>query len=56
MWEHAYYIVYRNERPKFVDAVLANLVDWEFVAQNLDGEGIGRADQEADAKTPEMAE
>ncbi|HEX8584922.1 MAG TPA: superoxide dismutase [Allosphingosinicella sp.] len=46
VWEHAYYIDYRNARPAFVDAVLGNLVNWEFVAQNLDGEGIGRADQE----------
>ena len=46
VWEHAYYIDYRNARPDFVDAVLGNLVNWEFVAQNLDGEGIKRADQE----------
>ena len=46
VWEHAYYIDYRNARPAFVDAVLGNLVNWEFVAQNLDGDGIGRADQE----------
>jgi Fe-Mn family superoxide dismutase len=47
VWEHAYYIDYRNARPAFVDAVLTNLVNWEFVAQNLDGEGIRRADQES---------
>ena len=46
VWEHAYYIDYRNQRPAFVDAVLNNLVNWEFVAQNLDGNGIARADQE----------
>ncbi|MDB5691478.1 MAG: superoxide dismutase [Alphaproteobacteria bacterium] len=46
LWEHAYYIDYRNERPVFVDALLANLVNWEFVAQNLDGGGIRRADQQ----------
>jgi Fe-Mn family superoxide dismutase len=46
VWEHAYYIDYRNARPAFVDAVLTNLVNWEFVAQNLDGEGVRRADQE----------
>jgi Fe-Mn family superoxide dismutase len=46
VWEHAYYIDYRNARPAFVDAVLSNLVNWEFVAQNLDGDGIRRADQE----------
>lgn len=46
VWEHAYYIDYRNDRPKFATAVLSNIVNWEFVAQNLDGQGAGRADQE----------
>jgi len=48
VWEHAYYIDYRNARPKFVDAVLGNLINWEFVAQNLDGGGVARADQPAE--------
>jgi len=47
VWEHAYYIDYRNARPAFVDAVLGNLVNWEFVAQNLEGDGVRRADQES---------
>jgi len=46
VWEHAYYIDYRNERPRFVTSVLSNIVNWDFVAQNLDGQGAGRADQE----------
>jgi Fe-Mn family superoxide dismutase len=46
VWEHAYYIDYRNARPDFVDALLGNLVNWEFVAKNLDGAGVKRADQE----------
>jgi Fe-Mn family superoxide dismutase len=46
VWEHAYYIDYRNERPKFVGAVLKNIINWDFVAQNLDGQGDHRADQE----------
>jgi Fe-Mn family superoxide dismutase len=46
VWEHAYYIDYRNARPEFVDAVVDNLINWEFVARNLDGNGVGRADQE----------
>jgi Fe-Mn family superoxide dismutase len=45
LWEHAYYIDYRNARPAYLDAVLANLINWEFVAKNLDGQGISRADQ-----------
>ena len=46
VWEHAYYIDYRNERPKFVTSVLSNIVNWDFVAQNLDGKGADRANQE----------
>jgi superoxide dismutase, Fe-Mn family len=46
LWEHAYYVDYRNRRPDFADAVLANIVNWEFVAGNLDGDGVARADQQ----------
>lgn len=46
VWEHAYYIDYRNARPDFAEKVLGNIVNWEFVAQNLDGQGESRADQE----------
>jgi len=34
VWEHAYYIDYRNARPKFVEGFW-NLVNWEFVNSNL---------------------
>jgi superoxide dismutase, Fe-Mn family len=46
VWEHAYYIDYRNARPKFAETILANCVNWDFVSQNLDGQGAARADQE----------
>jgi len=46
VWEHAYYIDYRNARPKFAETVLGNIVNWDFVARNLDGDGISRADQQ----------
>lgn len=45
VWEHAYYIDYRNARPSYLDALLEKAINWEFVAQNLDGEGVSRADQ-----------
>lgn len=34
VWEHAYYVDYRNARPKYVEAFW-KLVNWEFVAKNL---------------------
>lgn len=35
VWEHAYYIDFRNARPAFIKNFLDNLVNWDFVAQNL---------------------
>ncbi|MCC7394444.1 MAG: superoxide dismutase [Sphingomonadaceae bacterium] len=45
VWEHAYYIDHRNARPAYAEGVLRNAINWEFVAQNLDGAGASRADQ-----------
>ena len=45
VWEHAYYLDYQNARPDYVSALLDNGIDWDFVAKNLDGEGVSRADQ-----------
>jgi Fe-Mn family superoxide dismutase len=35
VWEHAYYIDYRNARPKYIDTFFKHLVNWEFALQNL---------------------
>ncbi|TDP84544.1 Fe-Mn family superoxide dismutase [Aquabacterium commune] len=35
VWEHAYYIDYRNARPKFVEVFLNSLVNWDFAAANF---------------------
>ncbi len=45
VWEHAYYIDYRNLRPNYAERLLKDAINWDFVAQNLDGEGASRADQ-----------
>ena len=33
VWEHSYYIDYRNARPKYLEAWFDNLVNWEYVEQ-----------------------
>jgi Fe-Mn family superoxide dismutase len=35
VWEHAYYVDYRNARPKFVETFLNNLVNWSFAEANF---------------------
>ncbi|AWI75181.1 MAG: superoxide dismutase [Fe] [Azoarcus sp.] len=35
VWEHAYYIDYRNRRPDFVATFLDKLANWEFAAKNF---------------------
>ena len=36
VWEHSYYIDYRNKRPEYLDKFVESLIDWEFVESLLD--------------------
>ena len=36
VWEHSYYIDYRNRRPEYLDKFVENLINWEFVESLLD--------------------
>ncbi|MBR2510748.1 MAG: Fe-Mn family superoxide dismutase, partial [Alphaproteobacteria bacterium] len=35
VWEHSYYLDYKNRRADFIDNFLNNLINWDFVAENL---------------------
>jgi superoxide dismutase, Fe-Mn family len=35
VWEHAYYIDYRNARPSYIETWMDHLLNWDFVAKNL---------------------
>ncbi|MEI6227252.1 MAG: Fe-Mn family superoxide dismutase [Methylophilaceae bacterium] len=37
VWEHAYYIDYRNARPKYVETFLTSLANWDFASANFNG-------------------
>jgi Fe-Mn family superoxide dismutase len=35
VWEHAYYVDYRNQREKYVEAVINQRLNWEFAEKNF---------------------
>jgi Fe-Mn family superoxide dismutase len=35
VWEHAYYIDFRNARPKYIETFFSHLVNWDFALGNL---------------------
>ena len=35
VWEHAYYIDFRNARPKYIETFLKSLANWDFALENL---------------------
>jgi len=37
VWEHAYYVDYRNERERYTEAVINERLNWEFAERNLNG-------------------
>jgi Fe-Mn family superoxide dismutase len=45
VWEHAYYLDYRNQRARYVSAFLEHLVNWEFANENLQSPFLLRLDE-----------
>ena len=44
VWEHAYYVDWKNERPKYLAAVLKNLTNWEFASDNFERQTVWQYD------------
>jgi superoxide dismutase, Fe-Mn family len=40
VWEHSYYIDYRNARPKYLEAFFDNLINWEYVLERFEAAGM----------------
>jgi Fe-Mn family superoxide dismutase len=55
VWEHAYYLDYQNERPKFLDTFLKKLVNWRYVAERFDLRGEGDAPSARDYQSAQQS-
>lgn len=42
LWEHSYYVDYRNERKKYLRAFVDRLVNWDFASVNWAASGVSR--------------
>ena len=52
VWEHSYYIDYRNARPKYLEAFVDNLINWDYVLEAVRGsDGLMAADHPAKPRT-----
>ncbi|WP_455477324.1 superoxide dismutase [Bartonella sp. B41] len=40
VWEHSYYIDYRNARPKYAEAFVDNLINWDYVLELYEKSGL----------------
>jgi superoxide dismutase len=56
VWEHAYYLDYRNRRADYVNAVIDRLINWDFAAENLRLVQGGRSHAGALRKPIKMAQ
>ncbi|MEO7247131.1 MAG: superoxide dismutase [Novosphingobium sp.] len=45
VWEHAYYVDWKNERPKYLTSVLKNLINWQFVSDNFERQTVWQYDR-----------
>jgi superoxide dismutase, Fe-Mn family len=43
LWEHSYYLDYRNHRPRYIEVWFDNLVNWDYVAELLEVSSSGGA-------------
>ena len=50
VWEHAYYLDYRNERARYVSAFLDKLVNWRFALDN-----VQTGEKDENPQTPQAA-